>query len=37
MIGIISSSLKSFIIMDKIRKKYNSIDIYVYNNDLNIE
>ena len=23
--------------MDKIRKKYNSIDIYVYNNDLNIE
>ena len=37
MIGIISSSLKSFIIMDKIRNKYNSIDIYVYNNDLNIE
>lgn len=37
MIGIISTSLKSFIIMDKIRKKYNNIDIYIYNNDLNIE
>ena len=37
MIGIISTSLKSFILMDKIRKKYNNIDIYIYNNDLNIE
>jgi len=37
MIGIISTSLKSFIIMDKIRKKYNNIDIYIYNNDLNID
>ena len=37
MIGIISTSLKSFIIMDKIRKKYNNIDIYIYNNDLKID
>ena len=37
MIGIISTSMKSFIIMDKIRKKYKNIDIYIYTNDLNIE
>jgi len=37
MIGIISTSMNSFIIMDKIRKKYKNIDIYIYTNDLNIE
>ena len=37
MIGIISASLKNFIIMDRIRNKYKNIDIYIYNNDLNIE